>query len=308
MNDLPPGAPGPISLLDRLDLVLAALLAAAGVLFSVVEPPLPLRIAIAVPFLLFVPGYLLVLTLMPRESSISPLERLGLSLASSAALVGLAALFISLSPFLLSSPTLAAGLGLLIVLLIATADRERRAISDEAFAPFVMIQRWQSRRAATSWSPSRVFLVAALLLSLGAAGMVAVVPAPQEHFTELLARDATEVYPGPVLKMTVEVRNHEGTATTYTIESYLMDQTLDPATNRTVTLGMSLLNRSVVTVGDRHSANVSLSVPPNSTVGANRLGILLFLGETSPPGGAAEGRIRESYRNLSIGLPEGFAK
>ncbi len=74
MNDLPPGAPGPISLLDRLDLVLAALLAAAGVLFSVVEPPLPLRIAIAVPLLLFVPGYLLVLTLMPRESSISPLE------------------------------------------------------------------------------------------------------------------------------------------------------------------------------------------------------------------------------------------
>lgn len=307
MYDLPPDVPGPISLLDRLDLVLATLLAGAGVLFSVVEPPLPLRVAIAVPLLLFVPGYLLVLTLLPRETSISPLERLGLSLASSAALVGLAALFISLSPLRLSSPTLAAGLGLLIVLLIATADRERRAVSDEAFAPFVMIRRWQSQRVAMRWSPSRVFLVAALLLSLGAAVMVVVVPAPQEHFTELLARDATEVYPGPVLNMTAEVRNHEGTAVTYTIESYLMDQTLDPVTNRTVTQGMSLLNRSVVTVGDRNSANVSLSVPLNGMVGANMLGILLFRG-TSPPGESAEGRLRESYRNLSIRLPEGVAK
>lgn len=297
-------------MLDRLDLVLAALLSVAGVIFSAVEPPLSLRVVVAVPLLLFVPGYLLVLSLLPRATAISALERLGLSLASSAALVGLASLFLSLSPVRFSALTLAAALGLLIVLLIASADRQRRAAAldgDEAFVPFALIERQRSRKTSSPWSPARLFLVAAFLLSLGAAGLVAVVPPLQEHYTELLAHDTTEPSSGVNQNLTIEVRNHEGTLITYTIENYLMNQSLDPTTNRTMTQGMSLLNRSVVTVEDRLSANVTLSVPPNGTAGANRLGVLLFRGEVSLPDGVDEGRLREGYRNLSIRLPEGVA-
>lgn len=291
-------------MLERLDLVLAAMLAVGGILVSVIEPATPFRVAIAVPLLLLVPGYLLVLTLLPRESSLSSLERLGLSLASSAALVGLVALVTSLSPIRLSAVTLAGGLALLIAILIASADHQRRAVGqNDAFSPFVMVERGRERRTPLRWSPSLVFLVAALLLSLGAMGLLAAVPPPQERFTELFALDATGAVPGAFQNLTIEVRNHEGDAVTYTLESYLMNQTFDPVSNRTVTRGMELLDSRRVMVGDGQSANVSLSIPPNGTTGANSLGVLLFRGVAPATGGTDEGRLRESYRNLSIRLP-----
>ncbi|MCX8137756.1 DUF1616 domain-containing protein [Pyrobaculum aerophilum] len=81
-------------------LVAALSLAASLLAFYANSPPLLyLRYVLGAFFVLFLPGYVLVEALYPRGGSLSPLERLALSIGLSLALVPLVGLVLNFTPF-----------------------------------------------------------------------------------------------------------------------------------------------------------------------------------------------------------------
>ncbi len=290
----------------QYDLVFSALLAVLGALCVMIRAPLAFRIIVSVLILLFVPGYLFILVLVPRREDVSLVLRFGLSVVCSVAQIGMLSLLLSLSPVGLSAQTLAVQMGLLISILIVIAAWRRQTIvtlGEEPYIPGPPTWLYTSF-GKTPLSPTRLFFIAAILLAAGTVCLSFVVPAPQERFTELIAYDYALPDIGSNASLLIEVRNHEGVPVNYSLVTLLMHQTDNAEFNRTVSSPVGLLNWTTVPVNDGASGSVVLSVPPNGTSGANRLDVLLF--PTDPQSSMSIGQLNAlSYRNLSIRLPGG---
>lgn len=287
------------------DLVLAALLVLSGVLSVAAEPPPFIRVLIAVPFLLVVPGYLLVLALFPRQADMAPIPRAGLSLVGSSALIGVLSFALSQSRLGLSEWTLVVGAGLMAGVLIVAAAWRRRTVAAAGESPFVPVPSREWRRSASSTfrSPAALFLVATILLAAGAVGLGFAVPAPQERFTELVGHDLVRSETGTNTSLLIEVRNHEGADLTYTCAAVLETMSEGPERNSTGTTPVALLGSTVIQVEDGASGRIVVPVPSNGTSGADTLRIVLYPTEIPSFDGAGDPRLREGYRNLTIHLP-----
>lgn len=293
------------SLFASADLVLAAFLVLSGVLSVVTEPPPFLRVIIAIPFLLIVPGYLLVLALFPRQADMGPAARVGLSLVCSSALIGVLSFVLSQSQFGLSEWTLVVGAGLMAGVLIVAAEWRRRTVAVGGQAPFVPVRScdWRESASSTSRSPAAMFLVATILLTAGAVGFGFAVPATQERFTELVAHDLVRSGIGTNTSLLLEVRNHEGADLTYTCAAVLVNRSEGSQPNGTGTTPVALLGSTSISVEDGATGRIVVPVPPNGTSGADLLRIELFPTEIRSFDGAGDPRLREGYRNLTIHLP-----
>jgi uncharacterized membrane protein len=194
---------------------------------------LPLRLVLAVAYVLFVPGYCLTAALFPRNDDLDGIERLGLSLGLSIAWVAVLALFLDALPWGLRLWPIAFG-ELLSIGLFAGAALWRRARlpADAAYAPELS---WQPRAWWRSLPRGEQrtcqFIGLALVLITLALAWTFLVPTPDQYMTEFymlgkagLAEDfPREVAVGQTISVTLGANNLERAAHTYRVEVWATD-------------------------------------------------------------------------------------
>jgi len=112
---------------------------------SVIVPTLePIRIVLGLPpFILLLPGYVLVAALYPHKGDLDPIERVALSFGLSIAIVPLIGLALNYSPWGIRLNPMLAFVSLFIVRGAGVAVYRRRAVpAEEAFAINVSLPRW----------------------------------------------------------------------------------------------------------------------------------------------------------------------
>ena len=202
--------------------LLSAGLVAIVVLFPSDIP----RIALGIPFLLFFPGYAIVLALFPRRQQISGIERVGLSLGMSVAVVPLIGLILNSTPWgIRLEPVLYATATFTLVTSGIGWFRQRGLIKEERFTI-------ESRLTLSWWGGSvrnkalSIILAVAIIAALGILSYALVTPRQGEKFTEFFVIGTGEMaldYPSELrvnqeAEVIVGIINHEGEATSYRVE------------------------------------------------------------------------------------------
>ncbi len=209
----------------RWDLTLAAtlLLATTGVAL-VVPIEGPARVAPAIAFVLFLPGYLAMAALFPKTGDLSGPERLALSLGLSLAIVPLVGLALNFTPWGIRLEPIVISLDALGVVLILATEFQRRRLGDGAFVP-----DWPDGRV-----PSKADVATVALVALAGVGGFVVVrltlgPSHTQTFTEFamvgpsgtLKDLPTAVKPGAPVRIRLMVTNHEDGSVGYRIRPTL---------------------------------------------------------------------------------------
>jgi uncharacterized membrane protein/LysM repeat protein len=211
----------------NIDLVIAAACALATVAVVLLVPALgPIRIVLGLPFVLLLPGYVLVAALYPRKGDLDSIERAALSFGLSIAIVPLIGLALNYSPWGIRLNPILAFVSLFIVMGAGAAVYSRRTVpAEEAFAINVSLPRWSQvgliRIAA-------VLIVVLCSVGFGmAAAFLATSRGNSERFTEfyiLGPGGRAEGYPrtlelGDSLTVILGVVNREGEDAGYRIEA-----------------------------------------------------------------------------------------
>jgi uncharacterized membrane protein/LysM repeat protein len=211
----------------NIDLVIAAACALLTVAVVLLVPSLePIRIVLGLPFILLLPGYVLVAALFPGKEDLDSIARAALSFGLSIAIVPLIGLALNYSPWGIRLNPILAFVSLFIVMGAGAAMYRRQALPpEEAFAINFPLPRWSQVRLATV---AQAVVVVLCLIGLGAAAaFLATSRGSSERFTEfyILGPDGrAEGYPqtlelGDSLTVILGVVNHEGADAAYEIEA-----------------------------------------------------------------------------------------
>jgi uncharacterized membrane protein len=200
---------------------------AAGGLLKALQIPLGLA------FVLYIPGYLLQALFFPKKEDLDGIERAGLSLGLSVAIIMLLVLLLNALPWGLRPwPIILAQGGLVLLLAAGVALVRWRLPIGEAYSPALRPRprRWWAGLS----SGERVAMGGmggALLLALLIAAWVFLFPSPGEFMTEfyMLGKGGlAEDYPraaavGETLAVTMGITNRERGAQTYYVEGWVQD-------------------------------------------------------------------------------------
>lgn len=274
----------------------------------------PLRIVLALPMILFSPGYSLIAALFPGKEEIDALERIALSFGLSIAIVPLIGLVLNYTPFGIRLDPVVISLVLFTLFMAAVAQLRRADLheSERFEVPFRKIWNGLFSELFPAGS-SRLdrALSAILLLAIVAAVAttiyVVVVPKEGEKFTEFYilgekgkaADYPTDLYAGKAASVIIGVGNHEYRNVTYIVELHRVDQEFDPATNTSRILSMERLEAFPVTLAHNTTYQEPHTFFVNSTQG-NQLKFLLFMEEAPPDSVTGTDRINLSYRDLHL--------
>ena len=319
MTSLPPGSLGrdlAASLRPPADLA-AAVGWTVLTLFSVYLPfvsETPLRILFGLPLVLFVPGYVLIAALFPRNDDLDWLERVALSFGLSIAVVPLLGLVLNYTPWGIRLDPVLAAVSLFVVAMAAIAVVRRLALPPENRLTVPARETLDAIRAEL-FAPGQsrldrnlsILLVLSIVAAVGTTAFVIAVPKEGEHFSEfyiLGANGKAADYPtafgaGTPQWVTVGVSNHEYRNVTYTVETHAFNQSFDPATNTSSIDRTALLDSYRVTIPHNQTVErrVNFTVPDT---GYNKIEFLLF-NETVPAESVAgQARIDASERDLHL--------
>jgi uncharacterized membrane protein len=199
-------------------------------------PPLnwlnALRLALGLPFVLFLPGYWFIGTLFPQRDDLDTWERIGLSLALSVAWISILALILDRLPWGLQLWTILFGEQLFIFFFMGITLARRVRLSPKiAYIPKPIRARkwWQAQLK----QDQRMYLTLLGIVSLAliAVSWVFLVPSPASFITEfyILGPDGlAENFPreaaiGDMLTVTMGITNKEGEDHEYYIEVWEED-------------------------------------------------------------------------------------
>ena len=204
-----------------------------------------IRVILGLPFILFIPGYILVFSLFPEKKTdhgIDIIERIALSFGLSLAVVPLIGLGLNytvwgirLEPILFSLFIFNIGIGTVGIIRWYKTDEEFRFKINFSIAT----PKYESRldKILTIILVSSIIIAASLLV------YVIITPKTGERFTEFYLLGANRIaddYPnnlalGENASLIVGISNHEYKEINYTVEIWLINQTLitDNSTNET---------------------------------------------------------------------------
>ncbi|MCC7564706.1 MAG: DUF1616 domain-containing protein [Methanomicrobiaceae archaeon] len=273
----------------------------------------PLRVVFALPFILFIPGYLLIAALFPARSDLDGIERIALSFGLSIAVVPLIGLALNYTPWgirddpiIVSFLLFFAGLGI-----IAGYRRQLIPEGDRYVLPVQEVvagarsELFEDQTSGTDRLLSVILLVA-IVAAIATTAYVIAVPKEGERFTEFyilgprgMAADyPTDFAAGTQQTVIIGIGNHEYRNVTYTVETFALTQEFDAAANRSIVQSASLLDRFTVTVPH----NETLELPYTFTIDDPSVNRVQFLLHTEPPPDSVAGldRIEASYRDLHL--------
>jgi len=214
-------------------LVGAIILAALVVIGDTLRILGPARLILALVYIFYVPGYCLASALFPEVGDLDTIERLGLSIALSIAVVPVMTLALSVLPWGIRPwPILLGEYGATFLFSAIAIWRRARVPVEARYSPALL----ESRPGA--WRPSksaerRVYVAfgGVILLGVTLAGWILAVPAPDRFTTEfyiLRADGLAEGYPrvatpGETLTVTAGIVNRERGDQTYRVEVWVVD-------------------------------------------------------------------------------------
>jgi uncharacterized membrane protein len=298
-----------------LALVIVWLVASIAVIYLPILSETPIRIVLAIPLVLFIPGYCLIAALFPKNDEIGLIERIMLSIGVSIAVVSLMGLGLNFTPWGIRLYPIVISLTLITYVMILVAYFQRAILPDkERFRiPFFAI----AGRIGQEVLPPRengidrfLSVVLALIMLVAIITTVFVIVAPKEggeRFTEFYILGENQMandYPDQIIAgqnypMYVGVGNHEKRNTAYTIETWLLRTEFDNVTNTSHINAMDPKDRLSLTLAH----NATMIIPYNLSLkktGYDRVEFLLF--NESVPGLDVTGsdRINASYRDLHL--------
>ena len=273
----------------------------------------PARIALGLPFVLFVPGYVFIFALFPekprRHSGIEAIERIALSLGMSIAIVPLIGLALNytpwgirLQPILVSLLIFVGGSALVGLYRWRKLEPERRHVIEFEVG-------WSSLGESRLDRALSIALGLSIVVAVGALIWAITTPKIGERFTEfyiLGPGGMADEYPTNLTvnqtgMVILGIQNHEYENLTYFVEVWVVNQTWNEETNTTVYFWGILLDRFNVSLPSRPikideqwtpqwEKNYTFSIP---VAGRNKLAFLLYKGQP-PPLVAERGRRYDS--------------
>ncbi|MDG5819719.1 DUF1616 domain-containing protein [Natronococcus sp. A-GB7] len=290
------GSNGPLGSIRRLPADLAVALAVTGLVnvaaFTPVIRETPARVPFGLAFLLLVPGYVVVAALFPGRDDVDGVDRLSLSVVSSAIVVPAVGLALNATPWGIRLEPMLVGVSLLTVAVTGLATRRRLAVRpDERFR--IPHREWR-RRGVAAVRPNgardlalTLSLTIAVAVAVGAVGFAvadhhgygpaigedddAAAISLLDSNGELLT-DGAELEPGTTESIAIGVDNHADEERTYTVVA--LEQELE---NGTVD-GERELHRFGVEVGQGETAALEHDLEPTVS-GDGRLVWLLYTGD-----------------------------
>lgn len=194
-----------------------------------------LRIIFGLPFILFIPGYVLVFALFPAKKTdrgIDTLERIVLSFGLSIAVVPLIGLALNYTPWgIRLQPILFSVFFFILIIGLFGVYRWKKIDPEERFiiSPTLRFPKEENRvdRALT------IILIIAIIIVIASLIYIIMTPKTGETFTELYLLGSTGKATGyprnltinETATVTIGVANHENQVIDYTIEVWLINQT-----------------------------------------------------------------------------------
>ena len=216
-----------------LILVLSVLLA----VFIYVVPDNPIRIVIGLPFILFFPGYALVVILFPENESLDIIGRMALSAGLSIAVVPLVGYGLNFTSYGIRMEPLLWCL-VTVDIVFCLLALWRRSNAKDPFLPFkiggfLAATKKNLKSGKKFDSLFTIVLVIAIIFSVAGLVYITAVPRDSEHFSEfyVLGSNNTESnYPhnltvGENAVVTLGIANHEQRTVNYTVEVWLANTT-----------------------------------------------------------------------------------
>lgn len=208
---------------ELLPLNLLIILLVVAIIFF---PSNVVRIILGLPFVLFLPGYVLMAALFPRKEGISSIERLALSFGMSIAIVPLIGLILNYSPWGIKLESILCSLGLFIFITSVIAWLRRRRLPESERFGIEFHLTLPSWKISMQDKVVSIILMTAILGALGMLGYVIAMPKAGERFTEFyivgLKGGATEYLSelkvGGEGKVIVGIINQERETVSYRVE------------------------------------------------------------------------------------------
>lgn len=221
------------------DFSLIILLSLLTVLIIYAVPDSLTRIMVGLPFILFFPGYALIVTIFPEMLTLKSIERITLSLVLSLAVVPLIGFLLNYTSFGIRLEPILWSLALFSVLFSLLAVWRRR----NATLPFLPIGLHQSVGSVKNmfeWNDNRnrvitIIMVIAIMTSIVAVAYAVAVPREGERFSDFYvlgpSGNATG-YPKNLSanqsgQVIIGITNHEKHTVNYTVEIWLSNATVD---------------------------------------------------------------------------------
>jgi uncharacterized membrane protein len=297
-----------------LTLVVVCLVASIVAIYLPLLNATPLRIMLALPIILFIPGYCLIAALFPKNDDIDLIERMVLSIGLSIVVVPLIGLGLNFTSWgiRLNPIVISVTLFTLVMLLIAFYQRAHVPFEERFRFPFLEIGGTIRKEIFPSGGGMverilSAILTLLILIAIITTIYVITVPREGERFTEffILGENRTaadypdEITVGQNYPIYVSVGNHEYRNITYTIETWMIRTEFDNVTNSSYIMTMDPIDQLSLTLPHNENTiipyNISAKKPDY-----NRVDFLLF--DEIVPGFNVTGddRINASYRNLHL--------
>jgi uncharacterized membrane protein len=245
---------------DLKAVYLWVVLAVAGIYVPVLNES-AFRVAVALPIILFFPGYALIAALFPGNRDIDALERTALSFGLSIAVAPLVGLVLNYTPWGIRLDPVVISL-VAFTACMAIIAQYRRALLPEGARFTVPFREWVEAAGTALFPPggSRVerLLSAVLVVAIAAAAVttVYVVAAPREgeKFTEFYilgpggkaAGYPTDLVTGRPASIVIGIGNHEYRDVTYEVEMDLASQEAGAASNSSRIVAMERIDSYTV--------------------------------------------------------------
>jgi len=190
----------------------------------------PVRVAFAIPFVIFIPGYCLIAALYPRRDSLDIIERLALSFGTSIAVVPLIGLVLNYTPWgIRLLPILLGVIGFILAASIVAWYRRSHLDSGERYSVALALPEVNWRGMGRTDRLLTLALTASIIFAMGTLIYVVATPKKGEQFTEfyiLGMGGMAEGYPTTLRTsegagLIVGVVNHEGAPVEYTVQARL---------------------------------------------------------------------------------------
>jgi uncharacterized membrane protein len=210
-----------------VDLALVVVVAIAAMATVLLDGPIPVRIALGLPLILFLPGYALASVFFPGAGDIDGVERIALGFGLSLAIFPLVALFLDGSRWSVTQGPVAVAL-LLVTAVAGVAGSWRRSRRPESERYSIRLGTSRPRLPMTWDRPTSVgvglIAIALVLLIVGAVPSVyaRLAGQPLTEFAVFSTTGKPSFYPrqivvGEPVEVQLSVTNREGKPVTYAI-------------------------------------------------------------------------------------------
>jgi uncharacterized membrane protein len=273
-----------------------------------------LRLILALPLILFIPGYVLLAALFPDSTDIDAIERIVLSIGTSIVIIPLIGLCLNFTSWGIRLDPLIISLTAVIVVLVIIAGIRRTRTSPESryTIPVPEIRQtiqdeWALRNGSKRDRILFFGSIIAICLVITSVFVVIYTPKPGDKFTEffILGENRTaDSYPDIILpeiqhSLFVGIGNHEFQTMNYSVEIYLTSVPVNKTAEGISPPQTTPLKTYNIILYHNETAILPLffSVPDT---GKYRMDFLLF--NETVPGQDITGIARESgsYRNLHL--------